>query len=113
MKRKLLALLVVCLMIPLAGCGGSADPLAGTWTGEDELGAVAWIFDGKGKCSMENDFGKQEGTYSVENDQLKVKLELWDKEQIHKFTVKDDLLSFEPTDANPYAPGYKDLKKKK
>ena len=94
MKRLAGLLLVAAIMIlTLAACG-SKDALAGTWSAE--LGAdglITWTFNGKGKCTMENAYMKQNGTYSIDNDQLTVKLEAWSEPSTYTFSVDGNSLT--------------------
>ena len=50
-------------------------------------GVITWMFDGKGKCTMENAYMKQDGTYSIEDDQLTVTLESWSDPSVYTFSV--------------------------
>ena len=72
MKRILSLFLTTAILLTLTACG-SKDELAGTWSAELEYdGVITWTFDGKGKCTMENSYMEQEGTYSIDGDQLTV-----------------------------------------
>ena len=72
MKKFAALLLIAVTILTLSACG-SKDALAGTWSAEFEYdGTITWTFDGKGKCTMENSFMKQDGTYSIDGDQLTV-----------------------------------------
>ena len=88
MKRLAGLLLVAAIMIlTLAACG-SKDALAGTWSAElGADGVITWSFNGKGKCTMENAYMKQKGTYSIEDDQLTVTLETWSEPSTYTFSV--------------------------
>ena len=93
MKKIVALLLVVAALLTLSACG-SKDALAGTWSAE--LGAdglITWTFDGKGKCTMENTYMKQNGTYSIDNDQLTVKLEAWSEPSTYTFSVDGNSLT--------------------
>ena len=93
MKKIVALLLVVAALLTLSACG-SKDALAGTWSAE--LGAdglITWTFDGKGKCTMENAYMKQNGTYSIDNDQLTVKLEAWSEPSTYTFSVDGNSLT--------------------
>ena len=93
MKKIVALLLVVAALLTLSACG-SKDALAGTWSAE--LGAdglITWTFDGKGKCTMENAYIKQNGTYSIDNDQLTVKLEAWSEPSTYTFSVDGNSLT--------------------
>jgi hypothetical protein len=77
---------VMALMIVLSmtacggGGGGGGDELKGTWTGRSEDMEVTWIFDGKGGCKMENEFGfKDEGTYELSGNAITIDLSKWDE----------------------------------
>ena len=59
------------MIFSLAACSGSKDAVVGTWTGDLGLdGVVTWTFDGKGGCTMENEFMRQKDTYSLDGDQM-------------------------------------------
>ena len=93
MKKIVALILVVAALLTLSACG-SKDALAGTWSAE--LGAdglITWTFNGKGKCTMENAYMKQNGTYSIENDQLTVKLEAWSEPSTYTFSVDGNSLT--------------------
>ena len=93
MKKIVALLLVVAALLTLSACG-SKDALAGTWSAE--LGAdglITWTFDGKGKCTMENAYMKQNGTYSIDNDQLTVKLEAWSEPSTYTISVDGNSLT--------------------
>ena len=93
MKKIVALLLVVAALLTLSACG-SKDALAGTWSAE--LGAdglITWTFDGKGKCTMENAYMKKNGTYSIDNDQLTVKLEAWSEPSTYTFSVDGNSLT--------------------
>ena len=97
MKKIVALLLVVAALLTLSACG-SKDALAGTWSAE--LGAdglITWTFDGKGKCTMENAYMKQNGTYSIDNDQLTVKLEAWSEPSTYTFSVDGNSLTMNET----------------
>ena len=51
-----------------------------------------------------------EGTYSIEDTKLKIKLKSWDEEKVYEFKLEGDKLSLTPTD--PYSPKYPELIKK-
>ena len=93
MKKVVSILLILTLVLALAACG-SKDALAGTWTGD--LGAdgiVTWTFDGKGKVKFENEFSKQDGTYTIDGDQVTISLELWDAPNVYTFSVSGNSLT--------------------
>lgn len=93
-KKLTAALLLLSLLLALAACGGSKDAVAGTWTGDLGLdGVVTWTFYGKGGCTMENEFLKQKGTYTLDGDQMSVKLENWDEEVVYTFHVDGGTLT--------------------
>ena len=65
-----------------------------TWTGDLGLdGVVTWTFDGKGGCTMENEFMKQKDTYSLDGGQMMVKRESWDGKNAYTFSVEGDSLT--------------------
>ena len=87
--KKMMALLLALMMVlSLTACGGNKDALAGTWSADlGDDGVITWMFDGKGKCTMENAYMKQDGTYSIEDDQLTVTLESWSDPSVYTFSV--------------------------
>ena len=93
MKKIIVLLLAVAMVLAFAACG-SKDALAGTWTGDLGLdGTVTWTFDGSGKVKFENEFAKQNGTYTIEGGQVTIKLELWDEAQTFTFSVSGKSLT--------------------
>ena len=92
---KMSALLLALVMIlGLTACGGSKDVLSGTWSAElGEDGVITWTFNGKGKCTMENAYMKQDGTYSIEDDQLTVTLESWSEPSTYTFSLDGNSLT--------------------
>ena len=95
MRKITLVLTAAALAFGLTACG-SKDELAGTWSAEFEYdGVITWTFDGKGNCKMENSFLEQNGTYTIEGDQLTVKLELWSEPSTYTFSVNGSSLTME------------------
>ena len=93
MKKFAALLLIVVTLVTFSACG-SKDALAGTWSAELEYdGVITWTFDGNGKCTMENAYMKQNGTYTIEDDQLTVTLETWDEPSTYTFSVDDTSLT--------------------
>lgn len=93
MKKFAALLLIVITLVTFSACG-SKDALAGTWSAELEYdGVITWTFDGNGKCTMENAYMKQNGTYTIEDDQLTVTLETWDEPSTYTFSVDDTSLT--------------------
>ena len=93
MKRLLALLLIAAPLLTFAACG-SKDALAGTWSAElGADGVITWTFNGKGKCTMENAYMKQDGTYTIDGDQLTVKLEAWSESSTYTFSVDDSRLT--------------------
>ena len=93
MKKIIALLLALSLILALAACG-SKDALAGTWTGDlGADGTVTWTFDGKGKVKFDNTFSKQDGTYTIDGDQVTIQLELWDEAQVFTFNVSGGSLT--------------------
>ena len=85
--------LAVVLALSLAACG-SKDALAGTWSAElGADGVITWTFNGKGKCTMENAYLKQKGTYTIDGDQLTVMLEAWSEPSTYTFSVDGSSLT--------------------
>ena len=61
MKKYVALLLIAAALLTLAACG-SKDALAGTWSADlGDDGVITWTFNGKGKCTMENAYIKQNG----------------------------------------------------
>ena len=93
MKKYLAMLLIAAALLTLAACG-SKDALAGTWSAElGADGVITWSFDGKGECTMENAYMKQSGTYTIDGDQLTVKLETWSDPSTYTFSVDGSSLT--------------------
>ena len=93
MKKFLALLLIAATLLTFAVACGAKDELAGTWSAEFEYdGTITWTFNGKGKCTMENSFMKQDGTYTIEGDQLTVKLESWSEPSTYTFSVDGNTL---------------------
>ena len=92
--RKYAALfLIMVTLLTLAACG-SKDALAGTWSAElGADGVITWTFNRKGKCTMENAYMEQDGTYTIDGDQLTVKLEAWSEPSTYTFSVDGDSLT--------------------
>ena len=87
MKKYVALFLIAVTLLTLAACG-SKDALAGTWSADlGDDGVITWTFNGKGKCTMENAYMKQDGTYSIEDDQLTVTLESWSDPSVYTFSV--------------------------
>ena len=93
MKKFVALVLIAAVLLGLVACG-SKDALAGTWSAEFEYdGTITWTFDGKGKCTMENAYMKQDGTYIIEGDQLTVTLEAWSDPSTYTFSVDGNSLT--------------------
>ena len=92
--RKYVALfLSVVTLLTLAACG-SKDALAGASSADFEYdGVITWTFDGKGKCTMENAYMNQDGTYTINGDQLTVTLESWSEPSTYTFSVDGNSLT--------------------
>ena len=114
MKKIVSLILIIALLIAtlfiLAGCGKAS--VVGTWSGKNNDDVeTEWEFKKDGKCIMKNAYGYEgEGTYSIEDTKLKIKLKSWDEEKIYEFKLEGDKLSLTPTD--PYSPKYPELIKK-
>ena len=88
--KKIVSLLLVVSMLLLV--------LAGTWTGDLGLdGIVTWTFDGSGKVKFDNGFAKQDGTYTIDSDQVTIQLELWDDAQTFTYSVDGNSLTMNET----------------
>ena len=87
MKKFVAFLLVVAALLTFAACG-SKDALSGKWSAElGADGVITWTFNGNGKCTMENAYMKQNGTYTIDGDQLTVILEAWSEPSTYTFSV--------------------------
>ena len=93
MKKLAALILSIAILLTLASCG-SKDALAGTWSAEFEYdGVITWTFDGKCKCTMENAYMNQDGTYTINGDQLTVTLESWSEPSTYTFSVDGNSLT--------------------
>ena len=93
MKKFAALLLIVVTLVTFSACG-SKDALAGTWSAELEYdGVITWTFDGNGKCTMENAYMNQDGTYTINGDQLTVTLESWSEPSTYTFSVDGNSLT--------------------
>lgn len=93
MIRVLALILVIVIAFGLAACG-IKDALAGTWSAElGADGVITWTFNGSGKCTMQNAYVKQNGTYTIDGDQLTVTLEMWSEPSTYTFSVDGDSLT--------------------
>ena len=73
---------------------GGLGALAGTWSADlGDDGVITWTFNGKGKCTMENAYMKQNGTYTIDGDQLTVTLEAWSEPSTYTFSVDGSSLT--------------------
>lgn len=98
MKKIVSLLLVVSMLLLVLAACGSKDALAGTWTGDLGLdGIVTWTFDGSGKVKFDNGFTKQDGTYTIDGDQVTIQLELWDDAQTFTCSVDCNSLTMNET----------------
>lgn len=94
LSKTLALLLALTMVLSLAACGGSKDALSGTWSADlGDDGVITWTFDGKGKCTMENAYMKQDGTYTIDGDQLTVTLESWSDPSTYTFSVDGSSLT--------------------
>ena len=114
MKRKLfivLSLALVALTLFTACGGGSADALKGTWEGKNNDGmVVTWTFDGKGKCTMNNEYGmNDEGTYTTDGSAVVIALSKWDESLDYTFEINGSTLTLTPDE--DYRPSYELSKK--
>ena len=95
MKKFVSMFLIISMLFLMTACG-SKDALAGTWTGDLGLdGTVTWTFDGSGKVKFDNTFSKQDGTYTIDGNQVTIQLELWDEAQTFTFSVDGSTLTME------------------
>ena len=93
MKKYVALFLIAVTLLTLAACG-SKDALAGTWSADlGDDGVITWTFNGKGKCTMENAYMKQDGTYTIDGDQLTVTLESWSEPSTYTFSVDGSSLT--------------------
>lgn len=112
MKKRLTILAIVATLtglMLLSACGGG-DELKGTWEGQSDDFGVTWVFDGKGGCTLENEYGfNQDGEYSIDGSSLTIKMSAWDTEHGYKFKIDGNKLTLTADD--PYVPNY-ELEKK-
>lgn len=111
MKKRMFAfslVLVFALVVAVAGCGGG-DELKGKWVGSGDDFDVTWDFDGKGGCSMESAYGKQEGTYTIDGEKVMIELEYWDAAIAYFFTIDGSKLALKAEE--DFRPSY-ELEKK-
>ena len=93
MKKLAALILSIAVLLTFASCG-SKDALAGAWSAEFEYdGVITWTFDGKGKCTMENAYINQDGTYTINGDQLTVTLESRSEPSTYTFSVDGNSLT--------------------
>ena len=94
MKKIVELCFITAALLSLGACG-SKDALAGTWSADlGDDGVITWTFNGKGKCTMETAYMKQDGTYTIDGDQLTVKLESWgDDASTYTFSVDGSSLT--------------------
>ena len=93
MIRVLALILVIVIAFALAACG-SKDALAAQRSAElGADGVITWTFNGSGKCTMQNAYVKQNGTYTIDGDQLTVSLEMWSEPSTYTFSVDGDSLT--------------------
>lgn len=113
MKKVLLGFVAVFAVVLLTACG-SSNKLIGTWEGKTEDGLeTTFTFEKKDKVSYSNQYGiKSEGTYSIKDDVVTIKLDTWDKALEYTFTVKNKKLTLKPTSKNSYSPSYDEMTKK-
>ncbi len=95
-----MALMIVLSMTACGGGGGGGDELKGTWTGRSEDMEVTWIFDGKGGCKMENEFGfKDEGTYELSGNAITIELSKWDEALGYTYKIDGSHMSLVAVDS--------------
>ena len=56
-------------------------------------GTITWTFIGSGKFTIVNAYMKQDGTYTIEGDQLTVTLEAWSDPSTYTFSVDGNSLT--------------------
>ena len=96
MKKFVALLLIAATLLTFAAACGAKDELAGTWSAEFEYdGTITWTFDGRGKCTLVDYFGELKGTYTIEGDQLTVKLESWSEPYTYTFPLDGNSLTME------------------
>ena len=95
MKKVLVMVLVLLVSgLVLAGCGGSGDALKGTWIERNpESFDTTWTFDGNGNCTTEDRFGGDEGTYTIEGNNVSIKLSYWQQASNYTFSIDGSILS--------------------
>lgn len=111
MKRLLALSLILVMLFALTACGGgggAADPLKGSWTRQDaDYGNVKLEFSGSGKVTFSYDAitYQDEGTYTVKDDGVTIKLNNWSEEKGYTFSVDGDKLVLKDTGAAASALG--------
>lgn len=103
MKKKIIAIfLALTVVFCLSACQSSdgGDTLSGTWKGPTSDGITfTWNFDGKGACSIKNEYGMSgSGTYTLNGDKVTIKIDLWKKEKVYKYDVSGSTLKLTNTD---------------
>ena len=86
----LITVLLISTLFILTGCGKAS--VVGKWSGKNNDDVeTEWEFKKGGKCTMKNAYGFEgEGTYSIEDTKLKIKLESWDEEKVYEFKLEGD-----------------------
>lgn len=111
-KIVLSVILIMSLVFALAACGGGGDAdspekaFKGTWVGgsTDEI-ETTFTFDGKDKCTFENEFGaSSEGTYTIEDGDLTIDMDLWDEPQEFAYEIDGTTLIMD--NYHDYKPSY-------
>ena len=112
MKKVLYSLILLVGVFTLVGCGKS-NKLVGTWEGKTNDGMnTTFTFKKDGKVDYSNEYGfNSNGTYTVKDSEVTIKLESWDQTKTYEFKVDGDKLSLIATDA--YSPSYSEMVKQK
>jgi len=111
-KVLLSVVLIMSLVFAMAACGGGSDDspekaFKGSWVSEATEDSIetTFTFDGKGKCSFENEYGiKGEGTYTVDGSDLTIEMDLWDAPHEYSYEIDDTTLTLDNYD--DYKPSY-------
>ena len=112
MKKIFGALVTVCFLFIVVGCGKS-NKLVGKWEGATEDGLkTTFVFNKDNTVSYENEYGFDSiGKYEIKDNKVTISLESWSDDKVYEFKVDGKTLDLVSTDK--YSPTYKGMKKAK